>query len=158
MKNSIKFYNSKLDSTPSGMLFSSIKFPNISPIILISTLSVVGLLLSLVTGLVWFFSILIMVALLEYYSVRSFRIKVMDVCLVGEIMLEDDFKTNGIDTEFPDDPNYVTESDRDYLFSDAIYQVSPTGIMDALKSHRISILNTMASFIICYLLLTNYIA
>jgi hypothetical protein len=158
MKNSIAFYNSKLDSSPYGMLFNRIKFPDTNPILLISTLSVFGLLLSLLTGGILIFSIMIFVILLEYHSVRSFRIKVLDVCLVGEIMLEDDFKINGADPEFPNDPNYVTESDREYLFSDAIYQTSPTRIVDTLKSHHILMLNVMASFIFCYMLISNYIA
>ena len=158
MKKSIEFYNSRLDSSPSGMLFNRIKFPDTNPILLISILAVAGLLLSLLTGGILIFSIMIFIILLEYHSVRAFRIKVMDVCLVGEIMLENDFRVNGEDPEFPDDPNYVTESDREYLFYDAIYQTSPTRIIDTLKSHHILMLNVMASFIFCYMLISNYIA
>lgn len=158
MKNSISYYNSKLDSVSIGRLFNILKFPNINPTVLIISSLFMTLLLSVVTGAIVLFTILLLVLLFEYYSVRSTRIKLLDVCLVDEILLTDDFEVNGKSKEFPDDPVYVTEADREYIFSDAVYQVSPPGIKETLKSHRITILNTMASFIICYLLLTNYIA
>lgn len=158
MKDSISYYNGKLDSVPMGRLFSIFRFPNINPTALIISSLLMSLLLSVVTGAIVLFTILLLILLFEYYSVRSTRIKLLDVCLVDEILLIDDFSVNGKNHEFPDDPVYVTEADREYIFSDAVYQVSPSDIKETLKSHRITILNTMASFIIFYILLYNYIA
>jgi hypothetical protein len=158
MKDSIKYYNSKLNELSSGRLFNIIKFPEVNSIILTALVLLVGLLSSILTGSVILVAFVMLSYLAEYYSVRATRTRIIDVCLVDEIMLDNDFKTNGTNSEFSEDPNYVTDADREYIFSDALYQVSPTKTKDALKSHRVLILNTMASFIIGYLILSNYIA
>lgn len=158
MKNSINYYNSELNKLPIGRILGFIKFPEMSQIILIPLILLSGLIISSIIGSVFSISAVMLVYLIEYYSVRTTRIKILDVCLVDEVMLDNDFKTNGTNSEFSEDPNYVTDADREYIFSDALYQVSPTKTKDALKSHRVLILNTMASFIIGYLILSNYIA
>ena len=122
MKDSIDYYNIKLDSIKEGMLFNIVKFPR-NAILVISYIMIL-LLILFITGSFIISSVLLFGGLYEYRSVKRTRIKILESCLVDEIMAQDDLKSNGINEEFMHDPLYITDSDRDYFFSDALYNVS----------------------------------
>jgi hypothetical protein len=119
MKNSIDYYNIKLDSVSAGRLFSVIKFPDNRMFIILYALSLLSI--SIITGYFIISAILLIIGLREYHSVGKTRIKILESCLVDEIMASNDLKDNGVSKEFIHDSPHITDSDRDYFFSDALY-------------------------------------
>lgn len=119
MTNSISYYNSKLDSVGAGKLFNIIKFPDNYMLIILYVLSL--LLIPITTGYFIMPSVLLIIGLYEYRSVERVRIKILESCLVDEIMAYNDLKDNGVSKEFIHDSICITNSDRDYFFSDALH-------------------------------------
>ena len=86
----------------------------------------------------------------EHYTVAVKRNKVYDECIVNETYMQLDFRENGADPNFPDDPIYVTNEDREDIFDEAIYKFKREGLVQKLKSHHVFLLIAVAQYIGAY--------
>jgi hypothetical protein len=92
----------------------------------------------------------------KHYELTLKRNLIVEDCLVREIIMNGEFK-NGIDPNFPDDPLYITEEDRDGIFHDSLTGRADTGILHKLKSHHVFIIIVMASYILASLIAKYYL-
>jgi len=108
-------YDKYLDTTKeTGYLFKSIPYLKISPIVL--TILVAFVSFYFIGSLVIH---LILTALcFEHYCIARLRYELTEDCEVDEAVMQSDFVENGADPNFPDDPLYVTESDREFIFKE----------------------------------------
>ena len=61
-----------------------------------------------------------------------------------------EFRTKGVDPNFPNDPLYVTLSDREDIFDDHYEMIEDQISFDNFKKHYFFILTITASYIIVY--------
>ena len=73
--------------------------------------------------------------------------------MASEALMQNEFRTKGVDPNFPLDPLYVTESDREDIFDDCEEWASRFTFVDKLKSHQVFIIILVASYTVAYFLL-----
>lgn len=108
-------YDKYLDTTKeTGYLFKFIPYLEISPAIL----AIVSTFVSFYFIDSYIIHLLITILCFEHYCITRLRYELTEDCEVDEVVMQNDFVQNGIDPNFPDDPLYVTESDRESIFSE----------------------------------------
>ena len=108
-------YDKYLDTTKeTGYLFKSIPFLNISPILF----AIVATFVSFYFIGSYAIHLLITILCFEQYCIARVRYELTEDCEVDEAVMQNDFIENGIDPNFPEDPLYVTESDREFIFKE----------------------------------------
>ncbi len=121
MENSVNYYQEKLDNHElTGYLFKFIKIPKMhNSVFMLSTILTFSLAEAIFPSN---FLFLFIGALLcwEHYNVMHMRTDILGNCVMEETLLKDSFIENGIDPNFPDDPMYVTPSDRAYIFKSSV--------------------------------------
>jgi len=72
---------------------------------------------------------------LEHYCIVRLRNEIIEECEIEEAILQSDFITTGMDQEYPEDPLYITESDRKGIFREVIYKKRKYGFLYKIKNH-----------------------
>jgi uncharacterized membrane protein len=115
----IDYYINRLNNKKrTGHLFNIIPFPNIAPIYFQIGSIVLFAILGAIIKLPISTFLLICPIIWDHYYTSHLRNKIIEECLVSEYLFEEDFK-KGPDPNFPNDPLYVTQDDRDGIFDDA---------------------------------------
>lgn len=115
------YYNYLNNKKNTGRLFGYIPFPKIE----VDHFFYLTLILS--SGLFYILPFHIYIPIicgllnLEFASVYFLREDINNQCEDMESLFESDFRTRGVDIDFPDDPLYITKSDRDFIFDDRYY-------------------------------------
>ncbi len=157
MRESITYYTDRLNSHRlTGTLFKYIKYPEGSPFFF----TCMNVLVFALLGSVLNQSILMFIPCFyivwKHYELTLKRNLIMEDCLVSEIIMNDEFKT-GIDPNYPEDPLYITEEDRDFIFYDSLTERIEPGIWDKLKSHHVFIVIVMASYVLISFIAKYYL-
>lgn len=128
------YYNYLNNKKNTGKLFGLIPYPEIEEIHFFYLTLIIS------SGLVYilpfhiYIPILFGILNLEFASVYSLREDIIIQCEAMESLFENDFRTRGIDIDFPDDPLHITKSDRDFIFDDIYY---PTVRKKSLISYKV---------------------
>lgn len=151
MEKSTEFYLDLLNRHKStGYLFSVIPMPSGIPIVF----TIVNILLFAMIGIYihnpYLAAIPCFFIVWEHYTVAVKRNKVYDECIVNETYMQLDFRENGADPNFPNDPIYVTNDDREDIFYEAVYKFKREGLLQKLKSHHVFLLIAVAQYIGVY--------
>jgi len=118
------FYVTHINSNKhTGRLFGCVKYPMSIPFV--NMLTICFLFASLETLFPIFFLSFApcLIICLELYRVTILRNAMIDRCLLDDRILQNDFIVNGVDPNFPYDPPYVNDSDRKYIFEDALMEL-----------------------------------
>jgi hypothetical protein len=154
MEEAINYYLHRINSEKkTGYMFGFMPFPTGSPMMF----TIMNVALFALTGIYFgaplvMFPILFIIAF-EHYLVSYHRNILFDDCMASEAFMQNEFKTKGIDPNFPLDPLYVTKSDREEIFEECEELVGKESLVDKLKSHQAFILILVASYIVAYFLL-----
>ena len=156
MEKTSELYVEMLNSHKStGYMFKSIPMPQGTPILFtlvnIACFSMLGFLI----GNQAIMAIPCFMLIWEHYNLAVKRNKIYDECIVNELYMQQDFKENGSDPNFPSDPLYVTQEDRMDIFSEAVYTFKRESFMQKLKSHHVFLLIMMALYIITSLFVSG---
>ena len=152
MEKSITYYIDKLNRQDiSGGIFKYIKYPDGPPFLFTSINIAIFALLGVVLNYQVIMFIPCFYIVWEHYNLTLKRNLIIEDCLVSEIIMNEEFKS-GIDPNFPDDPLYITEEDRNGIFYDCFSSRPEEGVWDKLKSHHVFIIVVMASYaLICFI-------
>jgi hypothetical protein len=147
MKNTEDHYMHMLDSHKlTGYMFKRIPMPPGTPIIFTLANVLLFALIGKVTHLELLMAIPCFAIVWEHYNVSLNRNMVLEDCVVNEIYMQYEFVQNGVDPNFPDDPIYVTDEDREDIFRDNLYKIKGQCFRDKLKSHHVFILIVVALY------------
>jgi hypothetical protein len=153
MEEAINYYLHRINSEKkTGYMFGFIPFPTGSPMMF----TVMNVALFALAGIYFgaplvMFPVLFVIAF-EHYLVSYQRNILFDDCMASEAFMQNEFKTKGIDPNFPSDPLYVTKSDREEIFEECEELVGRESLVDKLKSHQAFILILVASYTVAYFL------
>lgn len=151
MNKSSEFYFGLLDRHRStGSLFGVIAVPKGVPALFTLANVIIFAMLGIWIENPYLAAIPCFIIIWEHYTVVVKRNKIYDECIVNEAFMQMDFKDNGSDPNYPDDPIYVTNEDREDIFHEALYKFNRDGIMEKLKSHHVFLLIAMAQYIGVY--------
>jgi hypothetical protein len=115
----IDYYINRLNNKKrTGHLFNIIPFPNIAPLYFQIGSIVLFAILGAIINLPISTFLLICPIIWDHYYTSHLRNKILEECLVSEYLFEEEFE-KGPDPNFPNDPLYVTQDDRDGIFDDA---------------------------------------
>lgn len=141
-------------------IFWKIPFPSKSPILFICSALLFFALLGIIFGQSLLFFVPAFLLCWPYYQVVKFRNAVLDSCIVTEIIWQKEFREKGVDPNFPYDPLYVTEEDREDIFEDGLTEAkmgeeSELGKIkqDWLFILLVIILYSVTTFVLNYLVL-----
>lgn len=154
MEEAINYYLHRINSEKkTGYMFGFMPFPAGSPMMF----TVMNVALFALAGIYFgaplvMFPVLFVIAF-EHYLVSYKRNILFDDCMASEAFMQNEFKTKGIDPNFPSDPLYVTKSDREEIFEECEELVGRESLADKLKSHQAFILILVASYIVAYFVL-----
>ena len=154
MEEAVNYYLNRINTEKkTGYMFGFMPFPTGSPV----AFTVMNVALFALAG-IYFSAPLLMLPILfviafEHYLVSYRRNILFDDCMASEAFMQNEFKTKGIDPNFPLDPLYVTKSDREEIFEECEELVGKESLVDKLKSHQAFILILVASYAVAYLLL-----
>lgn len=146
------YYSNRINSAKkTGYLFGWIPFPPGSPLIFL----ILSTILFAFFGVYTTYPILIFIVFFpfafEFFITSSQRNILLDDCITGEVLMQNEFRTKGVDPNFPLDPLYVTESDREDIFDDCEEWVFRNDYFtENLKEQWFFILVFTASYIIVY--------
>lgn len=154
MEEAINYYLHRINSEKkTGYMFGFMPFPTGSPMMF----TIMNVALFALAGIYFgaplvMFPVLFIIAF-EHYLVSYHRNILFDDCMASEAFMQNEFKTKGIDPNFPLDPLYVTKSDREEIFDECEDLVGKESLVNKLKSHQAFILILVASYIVAYFLL-----
>lgn len=143
------YYINRINSEKkTGYLFDWIPFPPGSPMMFL----ILNIVLFAFFGVYINLPILIFIVFFpfafEFFITSSQRNILLDECLATEEVYQMEFRTKGVDPNFPDDPLYITLSDREYIFDDHYESLEDYKLFDNFKKHYFFILTFTASYII----------
>ena len=147
------YYLNRINSEKkTGYLFDWIPFPPGSPLIIL----ILNTILFAFFGVYSSHSILIFMVFFpfafEFFITSSQRNILLEDCLAREEFYQMEFRTKGVDPNFPDDPLYVTPGDREDIFDEYYEMLENYKSFDKFKKHYFFILVLTASYIIVYLI------
>jgi hypothetical protein len=91
----------------------------------------------------------------NYYYLYHFRIDVSSYCIVEECYTNIEYKEMEIDVNFPNDPLYVTDEERELLLRDKIYSEEKKSIIEKIKNHYVfSTVMVLLYFSLYYVILS----
>lgn len=147
MKKIEEHYTNMLDSHKlTGYMFKRIPMPPGIPLVFTLVNVFLFALIGNITQLELFMAIPCFAIVWEHYNVSFNRNMLLEDCIINESYMQFEFKENGVDPNFPEDPLYVTEEDREEIFSDNLYKIKRQGFSDKLKSHHVFILIVVALY------------
>ena len=147
------YYTNRINSEKkTGYLFDWIPFPPGSPLIIL----IFSTILFSFFGVYSSHSILIFIVFFpfafEFFITSSQRNILLDDCLAMEEVYQMEFRTKGVDPNFPNDPLYITPGDREEIFDEIYEMLEDYKSFDKFKKHYFFILTFTASYIIVYLI------
>ena len=154
MKRMEDFYLELLNSNKStGYMFKNIPMPQGMPILFSLANIALFSLMGIYFGNVLILAIPCFILIWEHYTVAVKRNKIYDECILNEVFMQEDFKTNGADPNFPEEPLYVTNEDRLDIFDEALvqYHLKKEGFLQKIKNHHVFLLTMVVLYILCYL-------
>lgn len=137
MEESIEYYTNKLDlEKKTGKLFSIIPLPKgLRILFAISTLLIVSFIESIFNTF-FILPLLGIFLCIEHYYIILLRQDILDMCILEEILLENDLIANKDSKELIDEPKYIIELDRISIFEDRIsYETGNVSIFRKIKNH-----------------------
>ena len=145
------YYLNRINSEKkTGYLFDWIPFPPGSPLIIL----IFSTILFSFFGVYSSHSILIFMVFFpfafEFFITSSQRNILLEDCLAMEEVYQMEFRTKGVDPNFPNDPLYVTLSDREDIFDDYYEMIEDQISFDNFQKHYFFILTITASYIIIH--------
>jgi len=158
MEEAVNYYLHRINSfKKTGYMFGFMPFPDGSPV-LFTTVNVVlfALIASYIGSPVLLFIPLFIISW-EHYLLSYKRNVLFDDCMASEAFMQNEFKENGIDPNFPQDPLYVTKSDREEIFDECVDLIDNSGFLSKLKSHQAFVILLMASYTVIYFLLRLWV-
>ena len=151
MDKASEFYVDLLNRHKStGYLFGIIPMPGGIPILFTITSVLTFAMIGIYIGNPYLSAIPCFALIWEHYTVAVKRNRIYDECVVNEAYMQIDFKENGADPNFPEDPLYVTNEDREDIFQEAVYKFKREKFIQKLKSHHVFLLIAMAQYIGVY--------
>lgn len=90
---------------------------------------------------------------INYYHLYNFRIDLMCHCIVEESYMNLEYEEKGKDVNFPNDPLYVTDDEREFVFEDYLYSQKNKNILQKIKDHYIFSIIIILSYFLLYLLI-----
>ena len=158
MEEAVNYYLNRITTEKkTGYMFGFMPFPTGSPMMF----TIVNVVLFALIGVYLEAPLLILPLLFtiawEHYIISYQRNILFDDCMASEALMQNGFKTKGVDPNFPLDPLYVTKSDRKEIFEECEEWVVRGSLVDKLKSHQAFILILVASYIVAYFLLKNLV-
>jgi hypothetical protein len=158
MEEAVNYYLNRINAEKkTGYMFGFMPFPTGSPMVF----TIMNVVLFAFIG-IYFETPLLMLTILfaiawEHYIISYQRNILFDDCMASEALMQNEFKTKGVDPNFPLDPLYVTKSDREEIFEECEEWVVRGSLVDKLKSHQAFILILVASYIVAYFLLKHLV-
>ena len=151
MEEAVNYYLNRINAEKkTGYMFGFMPFPTGSPMMF----TVMNVILFAFIGIYFEAPLLVLPILLviafEHYLVSYRRNILFDDCMASEAFMQNEFKTKGIDPNFPLDPLYVTKSDREEIFDECEDLVGKESLGNKLKSHQAFILILVASYTVAY--------
>ena len=151
MEEAVNYYLNRINAEKkTGYMFGFMPFPTGSPMMF----TVMNVILFAFIGIYFEAPLLVLPILLviafEHYLVSYHRNILFDDCMASEAFMQNEFKTKGIDPNFPLDPLYVTKSDREEIFDECEELVGKESLGNKLKSHQAFILILVASYTVAY--------
>jgi len=151
MEEKINFYLNKLNTHKStGYLFGVMPIAPGSP----ALFSLFTILLFALFGAYiqnpYIAAIPLFLILVEHNTIATRRIRAFEECLVNDAFMQNDFIENGIDPNFPYDPLYVTEEDREDIFYEATIYYKREKFTQKIKNNRIFLLIAMVLYVGVY--------
>lgn len=147
-------YLNYLDShKKTGYILGIFKLPTGIPAIFISITLIIA---SLLQYYLPFFHIYFMLATIICWDLRivlEIRNRVLEACLGEETVFIMCLERDGGDPYFPEDPAYVTESDRKFFFKDAMFLELRVSFIQRLKKHYSYLISIIAFYIATQLIL-----
>jgi hypothetical protein len=159
MEEAVNYYLDRINSEKkTGYIFGFMPFPTGSPVMF----TIMNISLFALAG-IYFGAPLLMLPILffiafEHYFISYRRNLLFDDCMASEAFMQNEFKTKGVDPNFPLDPLYVTKSDREEIFEECFDLMENPGFVKKLKSHHVFVLIVMASYFFAYVALSCIIS
>lgn len=151
MEEAINYYLHRINSEKkTGYMFGFMPFPAGSPIMFTAMNIALFALAGIYFGIPLLMFPLLFTIAFEHYLVSYRRNILFDDCMASEAFMQNEFKTKGIDPNFPLDPLYVTKSDREEIFDECEELVGKESLVNKLKSHQAFILILVASYTVAY--------
>jgi hypothetical protein len=136
-----------------GYMFKVVPVPSGMPVLFTITNVVVFSMAGVYFGYPMLAFIPCFVIVWEHYMVTVKRSKIFESCLVDEAYMKTDFRENGADPNYPNDPLYVTNEDREDIFYENLVKHGRQRFLDKIKSHHFFGLVVMALYLVAYLIL-----
>ena len=154
MEEAVNYYLNRINTEKkTGYMFGFMVFPSGSPMLFTAMNSILFALMGLYLGVpILMFSVLFIIAF-EHYLVSYRRNLLFDDCMASEAFMQNEFRTKGIDPNFPLDPLYITKSDREDIFDECEEMLGRESFLDKIKNHQAFILILVASYTVTCLLL-----
>ena len=137
----------------SGYILGIFSLPNGIPAYFIGTTIVIAILIQSFLPL---YHIPFFVALIICWDLRivlEIRNRVLEKCITEESFLSMCLEMEGGDPYFPEDPPYIVESDRIFIFEDALGEQLRLTFFQRLKDHYIYLISVVALYLGGYFLL-----
>jgi hypothetical protein len=151
MEEAVNYYLHRINTEKkTGYMFGFMPFPTGSPVIFTIMNVVLFAFIGLYFNAPLLISPILFVICWEHYIMSYQRNILFDDCMASEAFMQNEFKTKGIDPNFPLDPLYVTKSDREEIFEECEELVVSGRLVDKLKSHQAFIIILVASYVLAY--------
>jgi hypothetical protein len=120
-EEAIDYYLDRINhNKKTKFIFWKIPFPSNSPMLFLFCVILFFALLGIIIGLPLLTIVPAFLICWPYYHVSKLRNHVVNLCIATEMVWQKEFKENGVDPNFPEDPLYVTEDDREDIFDDCL--------------------------------------
>lgn len=90
---------------------------------------------------------------LHYYYLYNFRIDLICHCVLEESYMNMEYEKMDTDVNFPEDPLYVTEGEREFVFEDYLYSQKDKNFLQKVKDHYIFSIVIVLSYFLLYFLI-----
>jgi hypothetical protein len=147
-----KIYLEYLDSNKkTGYVLGIFELPLVRPLHLIVTVIIISAIVQYNFPMYHLHAIFTVIFCFDYGVIILTRNQVLETCIAEEIYFAMCLERDGGDPCFPEDPAYVTENDRHYIFLDAMSEVRKTNFLKKLKSHYVYFISIVAFYVMSYL-------
>lgn len=152
METTLSYYKDRLEKNKiSTFLFFF--YPPKHPYIFKWTTFLIFIKLELLFNLYFIPSIIAIYIIWEYQIILDRIEKILEDCIIEEICMEEDLKNNqSIRSNFPNDPLYVTNNDREYIYENRVSDERNLNFLSKIKNHYTSLISIVILYSILYLI------
>lgn len=148
------YYVNRINSEKlTGYLFGWIPFPPGSPLLFLLSNTIFFAFFGVYFDIHIILFIVFFPFAFEIYSTSLTRNEILDNCLTREELYQWEFITMGVDPNFPDDPLYITNNDREDIFDEFYQFQSDYWSFANFKKHYFFILSLTLTYIVVSFLL-----